>query len=85
MGEGVIDLGVASVVDRVLVRAEGERAVFDGGGALQAPAAVGDGLSDVALKVADGGEGLEDDFAKLVIGLLLCGSEDAELAGESVA
>ena len=32
LGEGVIDLGVAGVADRVLVGAEGERTVFDGAG-----------------------------------------------------
>jgi hypothetical protein len=46
---------------------------------------VGDGLSDVALKVAGGIEGLDEDLAVLVIDLLLGASEDAELAGESVA
>jgi len=85
LGESVIDLGVAGVVGRVLVHAQGERAGFDGAGTLQAPAVVGDGLRDVALKIADGGEGIEDDFTVLVMGLLLFGSEDAELAGESVA
>jgi hypothetical protein len=57
LGESVIDLGVVGVVGGVLVHAQGERAGFDGASALQAPAVVGDGLSDVALKIADGGEG----------------------------
>ena len=42
VGESVIDIGVAGLVGRVLVHAEGERAGFDGAGALQAPAVVGD-------------------------------------------
>jgi hypothetical protein len=62
-----------------------ERAGLDGAGALEAPAVVGDGLREGTLKIADRGQRCEDDFAMLLISPLLFGSEDAELAGESVA
>src|SRR5262249_46673385 len=84
VSEGVVDGVDAGSVFRVLGQAEGESAGLDGAGALQAPAVVGDGLGNVALEVADGGEAFEDDFAVLFVGLLLFGSEDAELAGEAV-
>ena len=42
-------------------------------------------LFRVTLEVADGGEGIEDHVAVLLIGLLFFWGEDAELAGESVA
>jgi hypothetical protein len=51
LGESVIDLNVAGVVDRVFAYAEGERAGFDGACTLQSPAVVGDGLGEIALKV----------------------------------
>jgi hypothetical protein len=69
LGEGVVDLGMAGVIGGVAVEAESERAGFDGAGALEAPAVVSDGLSDIALKVADGGEGIEDDLVGLLISL----------------
>src|SRR5215470_11361734 len=84
VSEGVIDGVDARSVFRVLRQAEGESAGFDGAGALEAPAVVGDGLDDIALEVADGGEAFENDFAVLFVGLLLFGSEDTELAGEAV-
>src|SRR5262249_4769538 len=84
VGAGIIDGVDAGSVFRVLGQAEGESASFYGAGALQAPAVVGDGLDDVALEVADGGEAFEDDFAVLFVSLLLFGCEDAELAGETV-
>ena len=83
--ESGLDFGVAGGIGGVLMHAESERAGLDGAGALEAPVVVGDGLSDIALEVTDGGEGFEDDFAVLLIGLLLLRGEDAELAGESVA
>src|SRR5215468_1297353 len=84
VGAGVIDGIDAGSVFRVLGQAEGESAGFNGAGALQAPAVVGDGLGDIVLEVADGGEAFEDGFAVLFVGVLLFGSEDAELAGEAV-
>jgi hypothetical protein len=60
----------------LLVHAESEGGGLDGAGALEAPVVVGDGLGDIALEVADGGESFEDNFAVLLIGLLLLGSED---------
>jgi len=84
VGAGVIDGVDAGSVLGVLRHAEGEGAGLNGAGALQAPAVVGDGLGDLALEVADGGEAFEDDFTVLFVGLLLFGSEDAELAGEAV-
>src|SRR5215468_5383417 len=84
VSEGVIDGVDAGSVFRVLGEAEGESASLNGASALQAPAVVGDGLDDIALEVANGGEAFEDDFAVLFVGLLFFGSEDAELAGEAV-
>src|SRR5262249_5039773 len=84
VSEGVIDGVDAGSVFRVLGQAEGESASFNGAGALEAPAVVGDGLGDIALEVTDGSEAFEDDFAVLFVGELLFGSQDAELAGEAV-
>ena len=85
LGEGVIDLGKAGAVGGVPVHAESERARLDGAGALEAPLVGGDGLNNLALKIGCRGEGFLDDLAVFVEGLLLCGSGDADLAGESVA
>src|SRR5215468_7245883 len=84
VSEGVIDGVDTGSVIGVLGQAEGESAGFNGAGALQAPAVVGDGLGDIALEVANRGEAFEDDFAVLFVGELFFGSEDAELAGEAV-
>ena len=79
----------AAVVVAGLVEADhgvdAAQEAMDGASALQAPVVVGDGLSGIELEVADGGEGIEDDIAVLLVGVLLVGREDAELAGESVA
>ena len=61
-----------------------KRLGLDGAGALEAPAVVGDRLGEVALVVADGGQGFEGDFGMRVVGLLLVRGVDVELAGESV-
>jgi len=72
-------------IDVVLVSPKCEGAGLDGAGALEAPAVVGDALSEIAIEVADGCEGFVDDFAMLFVGQLLFRGEDAKLAGESVA
>src|SRR5262249_21647815 len=79
VSEGVIDGVDTGSVIRVLGQAEGKSASFNSAGALQTPAVVGDGLDDIALEVADGGEAFEDGFTVLFVGELFFGSEDAEL------
>jgi hypothetical protein len=69
----------------MLAIAESEGVGLDGAGALEAPTTVGDGLGDVALEIADGGEGIEDDLAVFLVGLVFVGREDVDFAGESVA
>ena len=85
LGERFVDLRVAGVGAAVGVEAHGEHAGFDGAGAIEAPAVVGDGLDQGALEIADGSEGFEDDFGVLLVGLLFARSEDEELSSESVA
>jgi len=61
-----------------------ENAGFDGAGALEAPAAFGNGLGDIDFERADGGEGFADGFAVTVEGGLLSGSEKVDLTGEAM-
>jgi len=64
--------------------AKSEDAGFEGAGAFEAPAVLGDGLGEIELERAHGFEGFADAGAVLVEGLLLVGGEKADLAGEAV-
>ncbi len=84
LSEGVIDLGDAGIVAAVL-HTDSKHSGLDGAGTIEAPEVVGDRLCEGALEVGAGGQVLEGDFAVMVVGLLLFGGLDVELAGESVA
>jgi hypothetical protein len=43
--------------------AESEDAGFDGAGTVEAPVALGDGLGELPLQIADGREGFDDGFS----------------------
>jgi hypothetical protein len=64
---------------------EGEDGVFDGDGALQLPAAVGDGLDDAGCELAGGVEVFVGDAAVFVLGDLVFRGQEVDLAGEAVA
>ena len=64
--------------------AEREDAGFDGAGAVEAPVVFGDGLGELLLENADGGEGFDDGLAVFLEGVVLFGGEEVDLAGESV-
>ncbi len=57
---------------------------FDGGGALETPAVVDDGLGEVGFEGALGRERLVDAAAVLFVGGLLGGRDHEDLAGEAV-
>jgi hypothetical protein len=64
--------------------AESEDAGFDGAGAVEAPVVCGDGLGELPLEDADGGEGFDDGLAVFLEGIVLIGGAKMDLAGESV-
>jgi hypothetical protein len=66
------------------VLAESEDAGFAGAGAFETPVIFGYGLGEFDLQRTDGLEGIADAGAVFLEGLVLVGSEDADLAGEAV-
>ena len=82
LGEGIVDFAVAGEVG---VEGQGKDGAFDGGGAFEAPPVVGDGLREIRLQRADGLEGLMNAAAVLVIGGLVGGGEDVDLACKFLA
>ena len=85
LGEGGIDIRVVGVLGDVVDLAEGEDRVFQGTGAVEAPAVLGDGLGEIDFESAFGGEGFADAIAVFGEGFLVFPSVDDDLAGESVA
>ena len=86
LDDGDFGVGTAGlvVVGEVLV-AEAVDVEFDGTGAIQAPAVLGNGDSKVPLVVADRGEGGENVLLEVVVGEAVGFGHDVELAGEAVA
>ena len=85
LGEGGVEFGLIGILGDMFALAEREDGVFQGTGAVEAPAVLGDGLGEIDFESAFGGEGLADSVAVLVEGFLVFRSVDDDLAGESVA
>ena len=79
--DGFIVFGIGLDGDVV----ESEDGIFDGDGALQLPAAIGDGLDEGGFEIAGGVEVLLCVAAMFVVGDLVFGGEDVDLAGEAMA
>ena len=84
-GQGVVDFFVAGFdFAGVSVDACGEDVVLDGAGALEAPLIFGDGLDEVGLLDADGGEFGLIGLAVSAEGFGFLGGVDVDFAGEAV-
>jgi len=76
--------GLLSWFHRFPRLAESEDAGLDGAGAVEAPFVFSDGLGDLPLENAGGGEDFDDGLAVFLEGLVLFGGEKVDLAGEAV-
>ncbi|HEY6341618.1 MAG TPA: hypothetical protein VIY49_09010 [Bryobacteraceae bacterium] len=85
LGEGGVEFGLTGILGDLFALAEGEDRVFQGTGAVEAPAVLGDGLGEIELESADGGHSFVDAIAVLLEGLLVFRGVDDDLTGESVA
>jgi len=84
LGQGGVGFGVVGVDVVGFVESPGEGVVIDDGGEFEAPAVVGDGLDEVTFEVSEGCEGFDHPLAVGLIGGLIFGRHDADLAGEAV-
>jgi len=85
LGEGGADFGMFGDEFIGAGDADGRGVVIEGGGALETPAVIGDGLDEPGFESAFGSEGLMEATAMLIVGRLIGRREDEDLAGESVA
>ena len=85
LGERGVEFGSGGIGPAVLPMAESEDGIFEGAGSMEAPFVLGDGLREIELQRADGGESLDDGVTVLLEGLLVFRGEDDELASEAVA
>jgi hypothetical protein len=85
LGGGGVGLGATGLFGGIFALVEGEDGVFQGAGAVEAPAVLGDGLSEIELESAGGGEGFADAIAVLRESLLVFRGLKDDLASEAVA
>jgi hypothetical protein len=85
LGDGGVGFGVTGVRKEMFGLAEGEDRVFQGTGAVEAPAVLGDGLGEIDFQSADGDQSFANTIAMLLEGFFVFRGVDDDLAVEYVA